>query len=693
MPWPQSTEYNAAIQNLCSSVSDDELRGGEPVVNALGIPIPFSGNFADVYKVHCPKTGNTWAVKCFTRESPGLKERYREISAHLSRARLPFTVDFRFVEPGIRIRGQWHPFLKMRWVEGFALNQFVADYVENRGTLKLLLPMWVKLSQILRRAEVAHCDLQHGNVLLVPASATGALSLKLIDYDGMYVPTLSGRRSAELGHPSYQHPQRLREGLFGPEVDRFSHLAIYCAIRCLIAGGQGLWKRFNNGENLLFRETDHKEPGASEVFRHLWSLPDPDVHALVGRVALATRVPLDRVPLLEDVASNGSAVPLSAEEEQTAREILGVASAGTSVSVPSEPAESDSGPEGPWWSSGTAGVKTELPGPLDTGPPAVTPPALSALRAPRRGKRGPLGQSFFGSAIGLLSAAVELIDRFLGRIAGKKNALVHRFLRLAAVLLLAVVLALLVSMALRIGEIITNSIGMKLALIPAGEFMMGSPESEEGRNGDEGPQHRVRITRAFYLGTTEVTQGQWESVMGTKPWSGKFYVKEGSDYAATYVGWEDAVKFCRKLSAKEGKEYRLPTEAEWEYACRAGTTTAYHFGADASRLGDYAWYHDNAFNVEERYAHQVGQKRPNGWGLYDMYGNVWEWCADWYDDEYYANSPADDATGPASGSNRVSRGGCWSFHAGNCRSSHRDGDWPDCRSSGLGFRVALVAAE
>ena len=204
-------------------------------------------------------------------------------------------------------------------------------------------------------------------------------------------------------------------------------------------------------------------------------------------------------------------------------------------------------------------------------------------------------------------------------------------------------------------DVLTNSIGMRLVHIPKGEFMMGSPSSKEERFGNEGPQHRVRISRDFYMSQTEVTQGQYKSVMNTQPWSGESYVQESDSNPAVYVSWNDAVEFCRKLSQQEGKTYRLPTEAEWEYACRAGTTTCFSFGDSDSSLGDYAWFCGNAWDVDQKYAHRVGQKKPNRWNLYDMHGNVFEWCNDWYDRNYYSNSPVFDPQGPASGSSRVVR--------------------------------------
>ncbi len=235
----------------------------------------------------------------------------------------------------------------------------------------------------------------------------------------------------------------------------------------------------------------------------------------------------------------------------------------------------------------------------------------------------------------------------------------------------------------------TNSIGMRFKRIPAGEFMMGSPPQEEERKGNEGPQHQVRISKPFHLGIYEVTQSQYKRVMGTNP---SFF--NGPQQPVESVSWDDAVTYCKRLSELPeekvaGRTYRLPTEAEWEFACRAGGNTRYSHGDDPAVLGKYGWYRDNSSAT----THPVGAKLPNAWGLYDMAGNVWEWCADWYDGDYYANSPADNPTGPVKSSNRVYRGGSWGCPASICRSARRIWDQPLDRWHDLGFRVALDIRE
>lgn len=248
-------------------------------------------------------------------------------------------------------------------------------------------------------------------------------------------------------------------------------------------------------------------------------------------------------------------------------------------------------------------------------------------------------------------------------------------------------------------ETITNSIGMKLVLIKQGNFMMGSPKTELADGGkhleDESPQHEVRISRDFYMGQTEVTQGQWKAIMGTEPWKGKENVKEGDNYPASYVSWTQAGEFCQRLSKqeeKQGRKYRLPTEAEWEYACRAGTKTKYSCGEDDGTLSEYAWFDANAKNAGESYAHEVGRKKANGYGLHDMHGNVSEWCADLYDPKYYANSAkVDPSASTSSRKGRVTRGGNWFGTKGFCRSAVRDGEGlPQFSSPALGFRVILL---
>ena len=219
----------------------------------------------------------------------------------------------------------------------------------------------------------------------------------------------------------------------------------------------------------------------------------------------------------------------------------------------------------------------------------------------------------------------------------------------------------------------TNSPDMEFVWIPAGEFLMGSPSYEEGRESNE-RQHEVRISQGFWMGKYEVTQGEWEAVMGSNP---SFFDECGSRCPVETVSWNDVQEFIGRLNEREtGPGYRLPTEAEWEYAARSGTTGARH-----GELDDVAWYSGNSGGS----THQVGQKRGNAWGLHDMLGNVWEWAGDWYDE--YPSGLVTDRQGSLSGSGRVVRGGGWPYYAGGVRSANRSYYSPGRRHNYLGFRL------
>ena len=225
-----------------------------------------------------------------------------------------------------------------------------------------------------------------------------------------------------------------------------------------------------------------------------------------------------------------------------------------------------------------------------------------------------------------------------------------------------------------------SKVQLKMKKIPAGTFVMGSSMGEKGRDGDEGPIHQVVISKSFYMGVYEVTQAQWEAVMGTYP--SKFNGKPA--HPVEQVSWEDCQKFVKKINGMGIGTFRLPTEAEWEYACRAGTKTVYSFGDEVAKLKEYGNYEDTPKWGDKSTA-PVGSFKPNAWGLYDMHGNVYEWCNDWYGG--YNMDKQTDPTGAAGGSYRVYRGGGWYYSSEFCRSASRHGLTPSYRYYCLGFRL------
>jgi formylglycine-generating enzyme required for sulfatase activity len=231
-----------------------------------------------------------------------------------------------------------------------------------------------------------------------------------------------------------------------------------------------------------------------------------------------------------------------------------------------------------------------------------------------------------------------------------------------------------------------NDFGMKFAWIPPGTFIMGSPNTEKGR-GDDEIRHKVTLSKGLYLGVHAVTQEQWQSIMGSNP----SHFKGEKNLPVEQVSWEDCQAFCKKLRQKAAKPYRLPTEAEWEYACRAGTTAPYHYGETVST--DQANYNGNfTFGNGKKGVYRaktmpVGRFPANPWGLYDMHGNVWQWCQDWHGG--YLQKDVTDPQGAKLGTNRVLRGGSWGSHPLFCRSANRNFSGPENRTEFYGLRVCF----
>ena len=227
--------------------------------------------------------------------------------------------------------------------------------------------------------------------------------------------------------------------------------------------------------------------------------------------------------------------------------------------------------------------------------------------------------------------------------------------------------------------ITVDGVSFKMIAVEGGTFLMGSPESDTEAYDDEKPQHEVTLSN-YYIGETEVTQELWETVMGSNPSEFK-----GPKLPVENVSWYDCQEFILKLNEKTGKTFRLPTEAEWEYAARGGKKSKGYTYSGSNTIDDVAWYVDNSGET----THEVGTKQANELGIYDMTGNVWEWCQDWFGETYYENSSTTDPQGPASGTYRVLRGGGWWSVAGGCRVAYRNGDSPGYRNYDLGFRLAL----
>lgn len=308
MDWPTPQDYNEAIQNPSISFSDAELKAGEAETNASGLPRPVSGAFASVYHFNCQD--RQWAVRCFLHRIEDQQRRYEELSRFISNDDLECTVPFAFLSEGIRIHGQWYPLLKMEWVQGQTLHMFIQENLSLTGAIADLAQRFKTLCMDLQHAGIAHGDLQHGNIMVLRDGR-----LRLVDYDGMFVPALRGMPSNELGHRNYQHPGR-QKFHFGPYLDNFSAWVIYCSLY-VVAEHPEFWHRLSGGDEcMLFRQADFIDPLSSPVFALLEHQQNQSIAALAKTVRYLCTLAIEQVPALgSDVAIPADFAPMPSVDE------------------------------------------------------------------------------------------------------------------------------------------------------------------------------------------------------------------------------------------------------------------------------------------------------------------------------------------------------------------------------------------
>jgi hypothetical protein len=321
---PGTSDYREAVQNPHLFLADPELKRCKPALNKQGLPLVWSGGFAAVFQLQSPD-GSKFAIKCFYRDIRNLETRYAEFDNHLRSRRPGYLVRFQYQPRGILVNGQWFPIVRMEWVEGQRLDEFLQHHLQRPGPqtrelLEAMAQLWHRLAGELERDRLAHGDLQHGNVLFIPGNRPNSVKLRLVDYDGVWVPALDTLPSNESGQPNYQHPQRR----YGPLMDRFPHLVIYTTLRCLMLDQQ-LARHFSD-QRLVFGQEDYAQPGRSELFRELWkNCREPNTRNLVGHLILACVQPFEQTPSLQELvpdAATGWVRPLTALQQGQVEEVL-----------------------------------------------------------------------------------------------------------------------------------------------------------------------------------------------------------------------------------------------------------------------------------------------------------------------------------------------------------------------------------
>lgn len=564
MEYPSITEYRDAIQ-YPESFDSKELQCLRPVKDGSE-PVMTSGNFAVVFKMQNPKTGETFALKCFTQDQDGRAEAYRQIMEEMRYVRSPYFLNLQYIERGIWAGDyDWDegfPVVLMPWVEGEPLDQHIIRLAHtNPERLHLVAYEFSVMASWLVNQPFAHGDIKPDNILV---RADG--SMVLVDYDGLFVPSMLGTLSREAGTPAFRHPNRPSMP-FDERIDDFPLASINLSLY-LIALQPELLQKYGARDRLLFTETDYQNLAQCKLLKDI--------------LALCHDAQLQRLYALFFIAlSEGS---LERCENR-----------------------------------------------------------LMLLRPPHQ-DFGILRQPY---ANPVLIEDVEVIEAVIPQQDLNFNV---------------------------------NGVQFRMKYIEGGSFMMGAPNDDNEAYDMEKPAHKVTLD-SYYIAETQVTQELWQAVMGSNPSNFKGDIHRPVEC----VSWNDCQEFIKKLNRFTGKKFSLPTEAQWEYAARGGKKSKGYKFSGSNNLGDVAWYGGNSNST----THPVAQKQSNELGLYDMTGNVWEWCQDWFDYNYYEKFRQNNPQGPSSGYDRVLRGGSWHHDPWDCRVSYRYFGNPGGRDGYRSLRLSL----
>lgn len=564
MEYPSITEYRDAIQ-YPESFDSKELQCLRPVMNGSE-PVMTSGNFAVVFKMQNPKTGETFALKCFTQDQDGRAEAYRQIETELRYVDSPYFISLHYVDKGIWA-GDYDsafPVLLMPWVDGEPLDRHIAALGKtDPKRLHLVAYKFSVMASWLVNQPFAHGDIKPDNILV---RADGAMVL--VDYDGLFVPSMLGTPSREAGTPAFRHPNRPTMP-FDERIDDFPLASINLSLY-LIALKPGLLQKYGAKDRLLFTETDYQNLSQCKLLKDI--------------LALCHDAQLQRLYALFFIAlSEGS---LERCENR-----------------------------------------------------------LMLLRPPHQ-DFGILRQPYANHV------PVEDVE-FENEITPQQDLTFN-----------------------------VNGVQFRMKYVEGGTFMMGAPDTDSDAFTKEKPAHNVTLD-SFYIAETQVTWELWEVVMGNID---PFYHVDDNKRPVVGVTWDDCWTFITKLNEISGKRFALPTEAQWEYAARGGKKSKGYKYAGGDNIDDVAWWRNNS----TLHTHRVAQKKPNELGLYDMTGNVWEWCMDRFSSKYYSKSSKKNPKGPAIGESRVLRGGCTANDARYCRLSCRGFRKSIHKIFGVGLRLMLV---